>query len=100
MTENSLERPEGPSGGPNCYFCLYRSDVLYSAHSSCIHPLIRKLGASEAKKRLEIQGAEKGIREGWFLWPYNFDPIWLERCQGFRELPKQKKADDSKRKED
>ena len=24
-----------------------------------------------------------GIRNGWFCWPYNYDPIWLVCCDGF-----------------
>jgi hypothetical protein len=34
---------------------------------------------------LEIKGDPHGIRNGWFNWPYNFDPIWLENCNGFEE---------------
>jgi hypothetical protein len=24
-----------------------------------------------------------GICNGWFIWPINFDPVWLENCDGF-----------------
>ena len=24
-----------------------------------------------------------GVRGGWFTWPYDFDPGWLESCDGF-----------------
>ena len=32
---------------------------------------------------LTIVGNPHGIRNGWFNWPFNFDPIWLEKCDGF-----------------
>jgi hypothetical protein len=30
-----------------------------------------------------IEGDEHGIRNGWFNHPFNFDPTWLRRCDGF-----------------
>jgi len=88
---------------PNCYLCIHRAPVANSAHSSCQHPatandhasdlaaLILALGKrtgiariqSVAAEQLEVAGAERGIRRGWFLWPVNFDPTWLEHCDGF-----------------
>jgi hypothetical protein len=37
----------------------------------------------EAMKKLNIRGNAHGIRSGWFMWPANFDPTWLENCDGF-----------------
>ena len=34
---------------------------------------------------LNIVGNPTGIRKGWFNWPFNFDPHWLENCDGFME---------------
>jgi len=34
---------------------------------------------------LNIRGNPHGIKRGWFSWPYNFDPVWLENCDGFEE---------------
>ena len=88
---------------PNCYQCIYRGEVPGSAHSCCEHPqvsggndpLIGALailasvgrigpvvdqGGAEA---LNIRANPHGIRRGWFNWPYNFDPTWLESCDGF-----------------
>ena len=28
-------------------------------------------------------GKEHGRNKGWFLWPLNFDPVWLVSCDGF-----------------
>jgi hypothetical protein len=32
---------------------------------------------------LGIKGNAHGIRRGWFMWPANFDPVWLDSCNGF-----------------
>jgi len=34
--------------------------------------------------KLTIKGHPHGIKNGWFFWPVNFDPIWLENCDGFQ----------------
>ena len=38
-----------------------------------------------AATALGIKGSAHGIQMGWFNWPYNFDPMWLEACSGFEE---------------
>jgi hypothetical protein len=38
---------------------------------------------SEAIQKLDIRGDSHGIRMGWFFWPANYDPVWLENCNGF-----------------
>lgn len=34
---------------------------------------------------LNVRGNPHGIRKGWFMWPVNFDPVWLESCDGFEQ---------------
>jgi hypothetical protein len=34
-------------------------------------------------KELNVTGHPHGIQNGWFNWPFNFDPVWLESCNGF-----------------
>lgn len=83
---------------PNCYKCIHRGNVAGSAHSSCHHPSIGKInpllelcalmggGAMPPMKNtIGVTGNPHGIRHGWFAWPLNFDPTWLETCQGFEE---------------
>jgi hypothetical protein len=38
---------------------------------------------SKMRAELAIKGNDHGIRSGWFMWPVNFDPVWLENCNGF-----------------
>ncbi len=82
----------------NCYQCKYRSEVPGDAHSMCHHPLIKQddnaFGAlidmitgknTEAAVKLNIRANPHGVRNGWFFWPANFDPAWLENCDGFTQ---------------
>lgn len=38
---------------------------------------------SAAARALNVTGDPMGIRRGWFLWPVNYDPVWLRSCDGF-----------------
>jgi len=87
---------------PNCYNCKWRGECPGSAHSSCNHPKAKQSGSEliglmsvlsggkmpPIKTGLKVKGNEHGIRNGWFNHPYNFDPVWLEECDGFE--PKDK----------
>lgn len=55
-----------------CYKCIHRRSLTYSAHSECVN--------NEAK----VEGLQQGIKRGWFNWPINFDPTWLVSCDGFQ----------------
>ncbi len=72
----------------NCYQCKHRRDLAGDCHSRCAHP--RALSGADG---LGIVGTRHGIERGWFFWPFNFDPVWLEACDGFEskeEAPCQK----------
>ena len=91
----------------NCYSCAYRGEVMGSAHSCCKHPMIEQpllksmlilklisgslstnptgLVASTTKEddKIEVSfqdWSETGIRNGYVLFPIDFDPIWLNHC--------------------
>lgn len=75
---------------PNCYNCAFKGSVPGSAHIACNSNTAR------------VEGDEHGIKNGWFLWPFNFDPCWLKDCSGYLpnelvEELKQKEAYDKKR---
>lgn len=57
---------------PNCYECAHRANVPGSCHSSC------------RNRSARVSAMEHGIRSGWFLWPFDFDPVWLVSCDGFQ----------------
>lgn len=86
---------------PNCYECIHRRSVPGSAHSACHHPAVVQChngpaavlgllgkrgplaGMAIGANPINVRGSEHGIRNGWFIWPLNFDPVWLEHCDGF-----------------
>ena len=88
---------------PNCYDCKHRGSVPGSAHIKCNHPNtktalndpeLQLLAIFASVKRvrpihvdvgLNIIGKPHGIKNGWFNWPFNFDPVWLESCDGFEK---------------
>ena len=85
-----------------CYECKHRGEVAGSAHSSCHHPkcsdvvdnplvgLMSILGSVRGglppiPTGLKVKGNKHGIESGWFNHPNNFDPTWLEECDGFEQ---------------
>jgi hypothetical protein len=87
---------------PNCYDCKWRGEVPGDAHSCCNHPKVSAIiddplaqvlgilgsvgrgpGLQGLGIKLGVTGNQHGIRNGWFNWPVNFDPVWLETCNGF-----------------
>lgn len=86
---------------PDCYNCKWRGEVVGSCHSSCNHPkckiensftgLASALSGGKmppVATGLKVKGNEHGIRSGWFNHPLNFDPTWLEECNGFKSKEK------------
>jgi hypothetical protein len=58
-------------GAPNCYDCEHRREIPGDCHSECVN------------QYANVAGDPGGTAKGWFLWPWNFDPTWLLKCDGF-----------------
>lgn len=100
----------------DCYTCIHRGSVVGSAHSCCNHPGLkvelkalillnyaRGLGSTNPtgiKVKVTQNGFTKefplqkwneiGVRNGYVLYPDNFDPVWLENCfiyEGIKPKP-------------
>lgn len=89
----------------NCRSCVHVGSVPGSAHVCCQHPknkeflndpLMGFLGifASVGRTKpqisqtvidLEIEINPHGLRNGWANWPWNFDPVWINNCNAFKE---------------
>lgn len=99
MTEKHTEKPD-------CYKCIHVGEVPGSVHKSCKHPkagggpagmgalaILASVGRVapvinlDSAEALNIRADAWGIKKGWFNWPYNFDPVWLQRCDGFEARP-------------
>jgi len=57
---------------PNCYDCAHKHSIPGDAHIMCSNGMAH------------VVGDKHGKRKGWFLWPINFDPVWLVSCDGFK----------------
>lgn len=91
---------------PNCYECKWRGKIPGDCHSKCNHPkvamtpdnplngLLALLGSVgrcsslpvKLANPLNVEGDPHGIKKGWFCWPINFDPVWLQSCDGFEVI--------------
>ena len=90
-----------------CNNCRHRGTVPNSVHSSCHHPLATEIisnsgllfsmmksitGDSElgytGDLEIELKKGYEGyaIDSGYFIWPINFDPGWIENCNGYKEV--------------
>ena len=57
-----------------CYSCEHKRTIPGDAHTRC------------AKPDLEMTGIVYGIKNGWFKYPFNFDPVWKRKsCKNYRE---------------
>ena len=83
--QSSNQSGSKPVEKPNCYKCKHRSELVYSAHSECKHPLaLYELAANlNGASVLGVRGNAHGIKKGWFMFPFNFDPVWLDSCNAF-----------------
>jgi len=53
-----------------CYQCKHRGEIPGSCHSRCM------FNWNNATHEMP-KGRDWGIKNGWFMWPYNFDPVWM-----------------------
>lgn len=67
--ENKLDR----TMTNECFSCEHRRSIPGDCHIQCSNP--------DSK----MTGAEWGINNGWFLYPYEFDPVWKKKfCTNFK----------------
>jgi hypothetical protein len=59
---------------PDCYKCIHRRTIPGDAHIRCNNMVATN-----------VTGNAHGTSLGWFRWPLNFDPTWLETCDGFSD---------------
>lgn len=55
-----------------CHDCVHRRPIPGDCHISCADP------------DPNVRGNAHGVSNGWFWYPYNFDPIWgVTDCSNF-----------------
>lgn len=61
-----------------CHRCIHKRSIPGDFHIQCVKP--------DSKMRGNIHG----IKNGWFWYPVNFDPIWATKeCSNFEEKEKE-----------
>ena len=57
-----------------CVACVHMRTIPGDAHIQC------------GKPDKSMEGAERGVSQGWFNYPWNFDPVWkLKLCKNFKK---------------
>ena len=57
-----------------CYSCEHRRTIPGDTHTKCDKP------------DPNMKGSSYGASQGWFVYPYNFDPAWKEvDCTNYKE---------------
>ncbi len=55
-----------------CWKCCNRRNIPGDTHIQCADP------------DPQMEGSEHGIKQGWFFYPINFDPVWkTRRCRHY-----------------
>lgn len=58
-----------------CWKCKFKRSVPGNCHIECKNP------------DPNIQGDPHGIANGWFIYPFLFDPVWMiNECRNFEEV--------------
>jgi hypothetical protein len=88
---------------PDCYKCKWKRNNPGDANIKCEHPKNKAILENPILKVMSIlasvgrvtptpcmgiyvRGNPQGIKGGWFNYPFSFDPIWLEECDGFEVM--------------
>lgn len=57
-----------------CHMCKHRRSIPGDAHSMCTNP------------DMTIKANVHGVRNGWFIYPINYDPNWkISLCKNFEQ---------------
>jgi len=62
------------SARPDCYACIHHKELPVNARIEC------------RANRATVEGHPLAHKHGWFNYPLNFDPLWVQNCDSF--MPK------------
>lgn len=84
----------------NCHKCKFKGSVPGSAHSSCSvlrqadpenGPLLELMISGGQVSMTDNNGNPLvklnpwGVKNGWAMWPIDFDPTWVDDCKFFAD---------------
>ena len=74
-----------------CYSCVHRASVPGDAHIQCMkfQDILGENAFTVAAHPNRVDGVPKGdphgIRSGWFVFPFNYDPTWMRsECKFYK----------------
>jgi len=71
-----VEQPR-PDVRSECWTCKHKREVPGNSHMRCVKP------------DPLMTGEEYGIRNGWFIYPHLFDPVWkTKQCANYEAADK------------
>lgn len=86
----------------SCHTCKYKKNIPGDAHFQCAYPLMDAKTSSilslasianprafnqEVKRMFGFTASEHGLQSGWFSFPSNFSPTWMEgECNKHSDL--------------
>ena len=102
--------------GHDCYSCHWIRGLAGTVHVQCGHPdaaadqassftelmsifasvqRVAPVTGQTAADCLGVKMNPHGVSRGWCNWPWRFDPVWIDNCDGFipkKALAKQEKT--------
>lgn len=67
----------------NCHECQHSHAIPGDCHIDCQEGL-RQCFVIGVPRTIKVALNEHGVKNGWALWPFNFDPIWVQECNSFK----------------
>lgn len=58
----------------NCRECIWRIEQSHTHHLAC------------RNTQAEVYVSKHGYENGWAFWPWDFDPIWIVKCNNFTTI--------------
>lgn len=64
-----------------CHECKHSKTIPGDCHLGCQEGLDQCLSGKAGNIHVSLN--PHGVQNGWALWPFNFDPIWVDNCNSF-----------------
>jgi len=71
----------------DCYKCKWRRSIPGDAHSECTpgYVDVTTVAILAIAKLIPVPYEDPhGVKNGWSMWPMNFDPVWIRNCPYYK----------------
>lgn len=78
----------------DCYNCQHSAPLAGDCHLECRLGLQQCLsGLPKEQVTIRVSLNPHGVLNGWAMWPFNFDPIWVDKCNSHATITTQQQED-------